>query len=292
MCKAGGASIAIPEVATEIETAMSYPTIGIRQIVVTSDITFVIRSNRTLWAWGENVQGGVGNGSQTNWYTYTAGGLPSPFANDLGAFGQLMVTSPVQISNATDWDAIYGSSVFTYYAVARHLNGTIAAWGRNKGMWLNQLATSDLNAQYPNSLGFLSPKDMDIFNLSSVYLVTSPWCIANPGATFCTEFTHGPYHALSPNAGTDKSITTNTTTLAGVVGDTTLNVTWKVISGTATIADSANKSITLTSIGMGSNTLRFTAVNNGFVAFTDDVIVTVSPANTISIPRGVRIVAQ
>ena len=281
MCKPGGASIPIPEEATEIETAMHMNTgETIKQIVTNSDATAVILGDGTLWAWGENVQGGVGNGTETNWYTYTVTGTPFPFQNNVGSFGQLMVTTPTQISNKTDWVALYGSSVFTYYFVARHANGTLAVWGRNKGaVGLNgiQLATSDLTATYPNSLDILSPRDVFPFSLTVAYLVTSHWCISNPGATFCSEFTHGAYHALTPNAGADQSVTTNIATLTGVVGDTTLNTTWKLISGSGTIADSANKIATVTGLATGGNTFRFTAVNNGFTAYTDDLIVIFNP---------------
>lgn len=292
MCKTGGAAIAIPEEATEIETALHFSSgRSILQIVTNADATAVILDNGTLWAWGENVQGGVGNGTETNWYTYTVTGTPFPFQNNVGSFGQLMVTTPVQISTATDWVALYGSSVFCYYFVARHRNGVLAAWGRNKGaVALNgiQLATSDLTATYPNSLDILSPRDMDPFNLTKAFLTTSQWCIDNPGATFCSEFTHGGYHALSPNAGVDQNVTVNTATLTGVVGDTTLQVTWKYISGPGSpvITDSANRVVTISNLSTGATTYRFTAVNNGFVAFTDDMIInfnaTTPPCNCIT----------
>lgn len=282
MCKAGGAAIAVPEIATEIETALHYSSgRRIKSIVTNADATACILDDGTLWAWGENVQGGVGNGTETNWYTYAVSGTPFPFQNNVGSFGQLMVTTPVQISNATDWVALYGSSVFCYYFVARHRNGVLATWGRNKGaVALNgiQLATSDLTATYPNSLDIVSPRDMDPFNLSHAFLVTTQWCLLHPTDAFCNEFTHGGYHPLSPDAGVDQTVTTNIAVLNGVVGDTTLQVKWSC--GTCKITDSANKAATITNLSAGPNTITFTAVNNGFTAFTDDVIITYTPGGT------------
>lgn len=275
-----GTSIPIPEEATELEAAMNLSVLSIKQIVVNSDATAAILSDGSLWAWGENVQGGVGNGIETNWATYTVTGTPFPYQNNLGSFGQLMQITPVKISNKNDWVALYGSSVFTYYFIARHANGTLATWGRNKGaVALNgiQLATSDLNATYPNSNDILSPTDMNPFGLTHAYLVTSPWCISNPGATYCSEFTHGPYAALSPSAGSNQSVTTNTVTLTGVVGDTTLAVGWRIISGSGTKADSANKSLTITGLSPGANTIQFSAINNGYATYTSNVTVTYTP---------------
>lgn len=288
MAKAGGGSsgpgtsIGIPEEATEIETALGMPGKSILQIVTNSDATAAILSDHSLWAWGENIQGGVGNGTETNWATYTVSGTPFPYQNDVGSFGQRMQITPVRISNKYDWVALYGSSVFTYYFVARHANGVLAVWGRDKGsvcMRGLQLATSDLNATYPNSNDVLSPTDVFPFAITKAILVTSPWCLTTPGATFCNEFTHGPYHALSPNAGVDQTVTTNTVALTGSVGDTTISVTWAVISGTGTVGDSTNKSTTLTSLGVGANTLRFYARNNGYVVYSGDIIITYTPAS-------------
>lgn len=299
MAKAGGGSsgpgtsIPIPEEATEIETALGMLGKSILQIVTNSDATAAILSDHSLWAWGENIQGCVGNGTQTNWATYTVAGTPFPYQNDVGSFGQRMQITPVRISNKYDWVALYGSSVFTYYFVARHANGVLAVWGRDKGavcMRGIQLATSDLNATYPNSLDIWSPTDVFPFAITKTFLVTSPWCFTTPGATYCSEFTHGPYGALSPNAGIDQAVATNTVALTGTVGDTTLSVTWAVVSGAGTVADSINKATSVNNLAPGVNTLRFYAKNNGYVVYSDDVNVTYTPpsgCNCVAWPKKV-----
>jgi alpha-tubulin suppressor-like RCC1 family protein len=69
--------------------------------------TVAIKSDGTLWAWGDNTLGQVGNG-----------------ANGQG----LLVTTPTQISVATTWRAL---SAGGYHTIATQTDGTLWAWGDN-----------------------------------------------------------------------------------------------------------------------------------------------------------------
>jgi uncharacterized repeat protein (TIGR03803 family) len=62
------------------------------------------RSDGTLWAWGYNGYGQVGNGSTSN------------------------VTAPVQIGTATNWSGLTGGF---YSSAALRTDGTVWTWGRN-----------------------------------------------------------------------------------------------------------------------------------------------------------------
>jgi alpha-tubulin suppressor-like RCC1 family protein len=66
--------------------------------------TVAIRSDGSLWAWGSNEKGQLGNG------TYLDGGLPQ------------------RIGNAADWKAI---ACGIYHTMALKTNGTLWAWGAN-----------------------------------------------------------------------------------------------------------------------------------------------------------------
>jgi hypothetical protein len=66
--------------------------------------SFAIKSDGTLWAWGQNLKGNLGNGNQTD----------------------LLV--PTQIGTATDWSAISASFNAT---VALKTDGSLWAWGTN-----------------------------------------------------------------------------------------------------------------------------------------------------------------
>ncbi|MBX7210869.1 MAG: M36 family metallopeptidase [Verrucomicrobiaceae bacterium] len=62
------------------------------------------RTDGTLWAWGYNAFGQIGNASTTS------------------------ATSPVQITSATNWSSISGGY---YHSLATRADGTLWAWGRN-----------------------------------------------------------------------------------------------------------------------------------------------------------------
>jgi alpha-tubulin suppressor-like RCC1 family protein len=121
---------------------------------------YALRADATVWAWGENVSGQLGNGWATS---YTAGGgsaVPAPVVgltgataiaagsetgyalrNDgtvwswgFGTYGQLgngataNSTVPVQVSGLTGVVAIVAAG---YDAYAVRSNGTVFAWGYN-----------------------------------------------------------------------------------------------------------------------------------------------------------------
>ena len=66
--------------------------------------TLAIRSDGTLWAWGYNFQGQLGDGSTTN------------------------RSAPVQVGSATNWVSI---SAGYFHSVGIRSDGTLWAWGDN-----------------------------------------------------------------------------------------------------------------------------------------------------------------
>lgn len=281
----GGTSIPIPEEATELETALNMPTLSIRQIVTNSDATMAIMSDGTLHGWGDNVQGCVGIGSEINWATYTVGGTPYPYANNLGTGGQVVILQPVQIGYKTDWKAIYGASVFTYYWYAIDLTNLLYSWGRDKTMTLGRgigIASSNLSAQYPNSNDITWPTHVSPFALTKTFYITSPWCLSNPTATYCSEFSHGPYSAIVVNAGGNQTVNINSAILVGSSTDTTLSFVWSIPSapGSPHFVTNTDGTTNLVNLSPGATTARLTAINNGFVSYTNDAIITYSTAST------------
>jgi alpha-tubulin suppressor-like RCC1 family protein len=77
--------------------------------------TLAIRNDGTLWAWGKNEYGQLGNGTTQNQAT------------------------PIQIGIDTDWDE---TNTGYHFSVAKKKNGTLWAWGRNL---FGQLGLGDKN---------------------------------------------------------------------------------------------------------------------------------------------------
>ena len=145
-------------------------------ITAGGDHTLALRSNGTLWAWGDNEAGQSGwigvhddnrstpaqIGSATNWSAIAGGashslGLKSN--GTLWAWGDNSYmqlgdgtdsnrSTPTQIGSATNWTSI---SVGEYHSVALKSNGTLWAWGDNSVSQLGDGTQTDRNT--PTQIG-------------------------------------------------------------------------------------------------------------------------------------------
>ncbi len=87
--------------------------------------TLAIKNDGTLWAWGNNAFGQLGNGTTTN------------------------RTFPVQVGTDNNWSSVYASS--GSYSLAVKSNGTLWAWGQN---WFGQLGNgTNTDAAVPVQVG-------------------------------------------------------------------------------------------------------------------------------------------
>jgi alpha-tubulin suppressor-like RCC1 family protein len=87
------------------------------KVVAGSFHTMLIKTDGTLWAWGDNSSGQLGDGTTTN------------------------QSSPTQVETGTDWAVVRGG--YAPQTVAIKSNGTLWAWGNNSGGQLGDGTTAN-----------------------------------------------------------------------------------------------------------------------------------------------------
>jgi alpha-tubulin suppressor-like RCC1 family protein len=94
-------------------------------IAASSYHTMLIKAEGSLWAWGDNSSGQLGDGTTTN------------------------KSSPTQLGTGKDWTAVKGG--YAPQTVAIKSNGTLWAWGNNSGGQLGDGTTT--NKSFPTQVG-------------------------------------------------------------------------------------------------------------------------------------------
>lgn len=179
-----------PRTPENITTKLAFPA-TVAKIYVSNESSYAILIDSTLWAWGGNACGSIGNGQELNYAAYKCcpspnSGSPSYYQWDQG-FHELQVGQPVQIMkgihNFTD---IWVTNALCYTAMATDANGNFYEWGRNKqslpygvvpGNYINGIMQSD----YPNSWDCPFPKLVDPFAATTIFQSPSPDCLRATG---------------------------------------------------------------------------------------------------------------
>ena len=137
---------------------------------------WVIKTNGTLWSWGNNEYGELGQnnktdysspkqvGTDTTWANVGKGGLFSAAAiktngtlwtwgrnnsNQLGQGNGTEYSSPRQVGTDTTWSRV--QSVTYHYMIATKTDGTLWSWGVNSGGVLGHNNTTQYNS--PKQIG-------------------------------------------------------------------------------------------------------------------------------------------
>lgn len=139
-----------------------------------SSHTLAIKTDGSLWTWGNNDEGQLGNGTNissnvpvqigtdTNWAKVVAGSLHSLALKTDGtlwawghnAYGQvgngtfINVNTPTQIGSANNWSDI---STYESHSLGIKTDGTLWAWGKNNYYQLSQ--GNNQNKNTPSQIG-------------------------------------------------------------------------------------------------------------------------------------------
>ena len=244
----------------------------ISQVMCNSVSTHVILSDSTLWGWGDNTQGNVGNGLQINFGTYA-----TPYAWDWGP-AEVLQNKPVQLAPLVhNFTAMFGGTSACFYMYAETSSGQLYSWGRNKSAVLaNQVvgATPSLEAAYPDAWEQPTITAVNPFAItnSTAYLSTCPSCKLSPTVAPCNSYTIPADVPPVSVPGPNQTITlpTTTTILDGTGSHdpdgTVVYYKWRQVSGPSanTVLDSTYSKTRISGLAAGTYVYRLTVTDNGW----------------------------
>lgn len=285
-----------------LDTALNLP-FPIDTIVTSSTGTYAKLTNGTEWYWGDNSNGGAGNGQEIDWRHYISPGpVWNPYNWSQGP-GELMVRKPVQIApGKTDFSRIFSSNSLTFYAQFADAQGNYYFCGRNKGGIAGNAIggvdsiAGDLQSARPNSWQEPWITRISPFQYPHQILNTCPWFNDTTGAPLETTY---PVNKTGANpvshAGSNTSISTNSYTLKGSYTYSSpargiRTRIWSHVSGpSATMPLVAQDTTTVINMAVGIHVFKYFIMDNNFKTDSTTVTITVNASNIISIPRGSKI---
>ncbi|HLI93370.1 MAG TPA: hypothetical protein VKU83_07165, partial [Puia sp.] len=259
----------------------------ISQIMCNSVSTHVILTDSTLWGWGDNTQGCIGNGVMENWATYH-----TPYAWDWGA-AEILQHQPVQIAPLVhNFVAIFAGTSACFYYYAETATGQLYSWGRNKSIVLGNGITSGTDEQvsYPDAWNQPTITAVNPFALTKTYNSPCPYCLANHGTYPCSEYAIPADAAPVAVPGANKTISlpASTAILDGSGSHDpdgeVVYYKWRQVSGPSanTVLDSTYAQTRLRGLVAGTYVYSLTVTDNGWATNTANVTVTVTSTGNVA----------
>ena len=280
-----GATAGAQLVPTKLNSYLNLPN-AIKQIAANNESSFALLTDGTIWAWGDNACGSIGNGVELNYATYkNSSGVAAPYAWDWGS-AELLQAKPVQIAvGLNNFTNIYTGLGDVFYTYAEDANGNLFSWGRNKGGVLGSgmvNASGDILSIYPNSWDVPWVTPINPFGLTKASITSSPYCVLNPSGSPCNEYSIPNVANPTCSAGSNQSISTTTTTLSGSATTANSNTfinyyLWTQVSGpsTALITLPSQINPTVSNLVAGTYVFQLKVTDNNWRTATSQVTVVV-----------------
>jgi hypothetical protein len=255
-----GTPIATP---TFLTTLQSYFDAPIAHIDVNYVDTYCLTTKGSFYAWGDNAQGGVGIGSESNFGDSSS--VQKPYA-----WNFLPVNIPVQypVKILSGIQAFFSSQTWVFYMWTEDSSGNFKSWGRNKASLLGNGVVgcnSNMEGTYPNAWDITTPTAVYPSNLLYTVSVPVPWCTLYPAGSpcnQCTPATNAP-PTITVTGGNTQNIPANQTTITltssavPATGVKLATVLWTETSGPTTASSSSPATAATTFSGLSSGTYVF-----------------------------------
>jgi alpha-tubulin suppressor-like RCC1 family protein len=273
---AANTPVALPRDLTA-DLALPHPVMA---IVTNSVCTHVILTDSTLWGWGDNATGCIGNGEELNYAEHAP-----PYAWDFGP-AELLVQKPVRLApNVHNFTHVFGGSAYVFYTYAETATGQLYSWGRNKGGVLGNGvvgASPEIMSIYPNSWDVPVVTEVDPFALTDIVISTSPYCLLHPDGSPCNDFTIPSNKTPVADAGKDLEVSAGKDVLLDGSASKDedgkiLYYKWGKISGSANcrIINPSSSKTTLIGLRPGVYIFVLKVTDNGWATDSAKVKITV-----------------
>ncbi|MCM5529388.1 PKD domain-containing protein [Parasegetibacter sp. NRK P23] len=272
-----------PVVLTKITSNLPSP---IRKIVTNTVSTHVILEDGSMYGWGNNGEGNVGNGWERKWEKF------SPmYAWDYTVAEGEIVTLPVKIAPNVKFADVFGSNVYTFYTYALDVDDNLYCWGRNKGSVLAVQTTAPngtIVAQRQSAWDRWWPTPVNPFNQTTSYISPSKDCVDGTATgSPCTTYTIPANTAPKANAGEKQYITTSTAKLNGTASTDNVFIAyyeWSQVSGPnqAVINLPASPTPTVYGLVTGTYTFKLKVTDNGWYSDSATVQIVVNGSGNVA----------
>ena len=269
----------------------------IAQITCNRTSTYVILTDGTLWAWGGNECGQIGEGAELDYSKYTInpapyGGTPTPYAWDWNlAACEWQQHKPIQVAPGINNFVGLGQGQETvFYMFAVDANGQLYSWGRNKagvlgnGVMDGNYQNGAIAATYPNSFDvpWITAVNPIVPTGTKTILSTSPACITNPSLSGCSIYAVPVNTAPKSNAGPNQTVTSSIANLDGSASTDNVAITyyvWTQVSGpsNALIVIPSGAKAQVRNLVTGVYKFQLKVTDNGWMTDSSTVTITCNP---------------